>query len=173
MIDSDGYRANVGVILCDDRKRVLWARRVGQNAWQFPQGGIQPDESAEEALYRELYEEIGLGPDQVTIVGRTKRWLRYKLPDKFIRRGTEPLCLGQKQKWYILRLLGSELDVKLDTSAKPEFDRWRWVDYWLPSREVIFFKRQVYRKALKELAPLVFERAEQPRRAKIRHYTCR
>ncbi|MDX1512244.1 MAG: RNA pyrophosphohydrolase [Gammaproteobacteria bacterium] len=155
MIDTDGFRPNVGIILASEWGQVLWARRAGQDAWQFPQGGIKAHESVEDALYRELLEELGLGAEDVEIVGATRGWLRYKLPRKYIRRRNSPRCIGQKQVWYLLRLVGAESSVCLDTCAKPEFDLWKWVDYWHPMREVIYFKRRVYRRALKELAPLL------------------
>lgn len=158
MIDSDGYRANVGIILSNREGRVFWARRIGQNAWQFPQGGIQPAESPEEALYRELTEEVGLRCEHVQVIGCTKRWLRYRLPPNLIRRNCRPLCIGQKQLWYLLRLVGDEDAVCLNRTDAPEFDYWRWVDYWYPVREVVAFKRRVYRQALAELEPLLFPR---------------
>ncbi len=160
MIDSEGYRPNVGIILSNREGRLFWGRRIGQNAWQFPQGGIRRSESPEQALYRELGEEVGLGPNDVEIIGVTKGWLRYRLPPNLVRRYCTPLCIGQKQVWFLLRLLGSEHSVCLDSSAQPEFDGWRWVDYWYPLSEVVSFKRNVYRKALRQLEPLLFpERA--------------
>lgn len=155
MIDTDGFRPNVGIILASHSGQVLWARRTGQDAWQFPQGGIKRHESAEDALYRELCEELGLAPADVQIVGSTRGWLRYKLPRRYIRWHKSPRCIGQKQIWYLLRLVGAESAVCLDASETPEFDHWKWVDYWHPMREVIYFKRTVYRRALKELAPLL------------------
>ena len=153
MIDSDGFRPNVGIMLANDSGQLLWARRVGgRDAWQFPQGGINADESAEQALYRELYEEVGLQPESVDILGSTRGWLRYRLPERYIRKGQKPLCIGQKQKWFLLRLLDGDDAVRLDTNAKPEFDHWRWVSYWYPLNQVIAFKREVYRRAMKELA---------------------
>lgn len=156
MIDSQGYRANVGIILINAEGRVFWARRTGEQAWQFPQGGIRAEESPLQAMYRELAEETGLKPEHVELVGQTRRWLRYRLPDRFIRRRTRPVCIGQKQRWFILRLTGGEDCVDLAGSGYPEFDNWCWVDYWRPPEDVIFFKRQVYRQALRELAPHVF-----------------
>ena len=156
MIDAQGYRANVGIVLANGCGKVLWARRIGQNAWQFPQGGIKRDESPEQALFRELNEELGLCRDDVQIMGCTDGWLRYNLPKRYIRRNCQPLCIGQKQVWYLLRFRGCESDVQLNRCAEPEFDSWKWVDYWHPVREVIFFKRGVYRRALFELAPLLF-----------------
>ncbi|QIT54043.1 RNA pyrophosphohydrolase [Aquisalimonas sp. 2447] len=156
MIDSDGFRANVGIILSNEEGRVFWGRRIGQNAWQFPQGGIKRDETPEQALYRELHEEVGLEPAHVEVIGATAGWLRYHLPRHLVRRHQRPLCIGQKQQWFLLRLVGGESAVRLDASGSPEFDDWRWVDYWRPARDVVFFKRHVYRRALRELAPLLF-----------------
>ncbi|MEN8169525.1 MAG: RNA pyrophosphohydrolase [Pseudomonadota bacterium] len=174
MIDSQGYRANVGIILSNREGRVLWARRLGQDSWQFPQGGIKRDETAEQALYRELREEIGLEPEHVEIIGCTQNWLRYKLPRRFIRFHSRPLCIGQKQRWFVLRLLAEDKAVRLDLSERPEFEDWRWVDYWLPLKEIVFFKRRVYERALKELEPLLFPNAsDRPKRQRSLHYALR
>ncbi len=167
MIDSDGFRRNVGIIIANDDGRLFWARRVGQDAWQFPQGGIQPGENPEQAMYRELAEETGLTPDDVEIIGCTRGWLRYRLPQHLIRKGTQPLCIGQKQVWYMLRLVSSESRFNLSGNSKPEFDHWRWVDYWYPVNRVVPFKRKVYRLALKELEPLLFPSGA-PRRRRFR-----
>ena len=140
-------------MLANERGQLLWARRVGgHDAWQFPQGGISAGESPEQALYRELYEEIGLSRDAVELLGSTKGWLRYRLPRRLIREGQKPLCIGQKQKWFLLRLLTEDAAVQLNLNDKPEFDHWQWVSYWYPLNQVISFKREVYRKAMKELA---------------------
>ncbi|MFQ5470593.1 MAG: RNA pyrophosphohydrolase [Gammaproteobacteria bacterium] len=155
MIDLDGYRANVGIILSNETGKLLWARRIGQDAWQFPQGGIQKDETPEQAMYRELREEVGLDSSQVIIIARTRDWLRYKIPKRLIRRHSKPLCIGQKQIWFMLHLTGSEEQVRLDCSDQPEFDVWRWIDYWEPLDEIVAFKRQVYKRALEEFAPHV------------------
>jgi putative (di)nucleoside polyphosphate hydrolase len=153
VIDKDGFRPNVGIVLANDQGQVLWARRVGgRDAWQFPQGGINRGESAEEALYRELEEEVGLSQDAVEVLGVTRGWLRYKLPRRFVRKGQKPVCIGQKQKWFLLRMLEDDTAVRLDLNAKPEFDHWQWVSYWYPLNQVIAFKREVYRRAMKELA---------------------
>ena len=155
MIDEDGFRPNVGIMLTNAQGQVLWARRIGgQDAWQFPQGGIQDNEDAETALYRELYEEVGLEPQDVKILARTRGWLRYRLPTRLIRKGSKPLCVGQKQKWFLLQLVSDEDRIRLDKHHGPaEFDQWRWVSYWYPLDKVVAFKRDVYRRAMKELAP--------------------
>ena len=156
MIDSEGYRPNVGIILCNADGRLFWAKRIGQHSWQFPQGGIRRDESPEQAMFRELAEEVGLRPEHVQVIGCTRGWLRYRLPKRLIRRGNQPTCIGQKQVWFLLRMLGGEEAVCLDSSERPEFDHWQWVDYWYPLRAVVPFKRHVYWRALCELAPLLF-----------------
>jgi len=152
LIDSDGYRPNVGIIVANEQGQVLWARRVGQEAWQFPQGGINSGESAEEALYRELNEEVGLSEDQVQIINSTQGWLRYKLPKRFLRQKSTTF-IGQKQKWFLLKMLADDGYISFDNSSSPEFDLWRWVSYWYPLGQVITFKKDVYRRAMKELAP--------------------
>ena len=155
-IDSQGFRANVGIILISDEGRLFLGGRAGARGWQFPQGGILRGERAETALYRELEEEIGLERGDVEELGRTRSWLRYRLPPQFRRRNSTPLCIGQKQRWFLLRVHCRESDFCLDSCPKPEFDSWRWVKYWQPVREVIYFKRRVYERALEELAPLLF-----------------
>jgi len=155
-IDEQGFRANVGIILTDGSGRVLIAGRRGRGGWQFPQGGIRPEESVEGAMFRELREEVGLTPADVALVGATSGWLRYRLPDRYIRREQRPLCIGQKQRWFLLHLHCTLERLRFDTTDEPEFDRCRWVDYWRPVKEVIYFKRPVYVRALRELGPLAF-----------------
>lgn len=155
MIDTEGYRANVGIILANARGSLFWARRIGEDAWQFPQGGIRESESAEQAVFRELEEEVGVSAASVEVLGCTQGWLRYKIPSNLIRRHQTPCCIGQKQRWFLLRFTGDESEVRLDNSAKPEFDQWRWIDQIEPPRAVISFKRDVYAEALKELLPLI------------------
>ena len=156
MIDADGFRANVGIVLCNDQGQLFWCRRAGGvDAWQFPQGGIRQDEDTETAMYRELKEEVGLLPEHVEIIASTDDWLRYWLPEQFIRYNTHPVCIGQKQIWYLLRLLVDESFVNLSNTSKPEFDHWCWIDYWDPVQQVIDFKRQVYEQALQQLEPFL------------------
>lgn len=162
MIDRHGYRANVGIILSNGDGRVFWGKRVGQNAWQFPQGGIQKNESHKAALFRELYEEVGLKPKDVEIVGSTEDWLRYEIPKRFIRWRSRPLCIGQKQHWFVLRLTCGDERVCLDRDVTPEFEEWKWVDYWHAPQNVVDFKRRVYCQALLELSPLLYTENHQP-----------
>ncbi|WP_425170946.1 RNA pyrophosphohydrolase [Legionella sp.] len=158
MIDRAGYRLNVGIILVNEQNRVFWGRRSGHDAWQFPQGGLAAGETSTQAMFRELHEEVGLDKEDVHVIGSTKRWLKYRLPKQYLRHGSEPMVIGQKQKWFLLKLIASEQKVKLDLSDSPEFDSWRWIDFHEPVGQVIFFKRQVYAQALKELEPLLNNR---------------
>ena len=153
MIDPDGYRPNVGIVLMHGDGRVFWARRVRRDGWQFPQGGMNSDETPLEAMYRELEEETGLLPGHVQVLGVTPGWLRYKLPRRAVRRQDQLVCIGQKQVWFLLKLTGQDSDVRLDLTETPEFDHWRWVDFWYPVEHVVTFKRGVYASALKHLAP--------------------
>ena len=157
MIDPDGYRPNVGIVLMHDDGRVFWARRVHRDGWQFPQGGMNTDETPLEAMYRELREETGLQPEHVEVLGATPGWLRYRLPPRSIRHRDRLVCIGQKQVWFLLRFKGHDADLQLDLTEKPEFDGWRWVDFWYPMEHVVTFKRHVYARALHHLAPLARE----------------
>lgn len=156
-LDRDGYRKNVGIIVCNDNSQVLWARRVRHDGWQFPQGGIEPRESARDAAFRELYEEIGLSPSDVKLLGSTDKWLRYDVPyapkSHYYRRARS--FRGQKQRWFLFKLVAQESNVRLDMSENPEFDHWKWVDYWRPVQQIVEFKRSVYKRALKELEPFL------------------
>ena len=151
MIDSNGFRPNVGIIICNKLGQLLWAKRIKQDAWQFPQGGIKEAETTEEALFRELSEEVGLCKDDVRILSQTSEWLKYRLPKTYIRQRKGRTCIGQKQKWFLLGLQTEEGRVDLENTLQPEFDDWCWVNYWYPVNQVVDFKRSVYRKALIEL----------------------
>lgn len=154
-IDAEGFRANVGIILANADNKLMLGGRVGAKGWQFPQGGILEGEEPEQAMFRELHEEVGLQPEDVDVLGVTSDWLRYRLPNKFVRRHSKPLCIGQKQRWFMLRLVSEDDRVRFDCGDKPEFDRIRWVPFWRPVNEVIYFKRRVYARALHELGPCV------------------
>jgi putative (di)nucleoside polyphosphate hydrolase len=161
-IDSAGFRANVGIILMRDGGDLFLGGRAGGRGWQFPQGGIRRDEALEQALFRELSEEIGLVEADVEVLGSTRSWLRYRLPPQYVRRNSQPICIGQKQRWFLLRMRASEDRFRFDSTSEPEFERWRWVPYWTPVQEVIYFKRRVYARALHELGTLAFPRGLPP-----------
>jgi len=154
MLDSRGFRTNVGIVLLNNSYQVLWAKCTDKNIWQFPQGGINENESPIDAMYRELYEEIGLKPNEVKVLTQTRNWLSYYLPEKLIRYNTssEQLCVGQTQKWFLLKLCASDRHITLDSAEHQEFECFNWVSYWYPLGNVVFFKRDVYRQVLKEFA---------------------
>jgi putative (di)nucleoside polyphosphate hydrolase len=152
MIDRDGYRPNVGIVLANTRNLVFWGKRVKEHAWQFPQGGIKVGETPEDAMFRELQEEVGLQRNHVKILGRTRHWLRYDVPPNWMRRDCRIQYRGQKQIWYLLRLTGRDCDVCLRGCDRPEFDAWRWSPYWVSLDNVVEFKRDVYYHALSELS---------------------
>lgn len=152
MLDREGFRPNVGIILLNRKHQVFWGKRVRSWSWQFPQGGIERGESPQEAMYRELHEEVGLMPEHVRIVARTQDWLRYEVPDKYIRRDARGRYRGQKQIWYLLELVAQDWNLNLRATDHPEFDAWRWNNYWIPLDVVVEFKREVYSIALTELS---------------------
>ena len=162
VIDSDGFRANVGIVLMRGAGEVLLGMRTGGRGWQFPQGGMREGESLEQAVFRELNEEIGLEQTDVELLGHTARWLRYRLPARYVRRNQQPVCIGQKQRWFLLRLRREPMNFDFRRTDEPEFDECRWTSFWDPVKEVIYFKRGVYQRALLELAPLAFPAGPPP-----------
>ena len=155
MIDNDGYRKNVGIILCNSQNKLLICKRLGEESWQFPQGGFEKNENAESAMFRELFEEVGLKKNDISILGITNSWLKYDLPKKYQRKTNNRLCIGQKQKWFLLRLISDDSNISFLNSENPEFDSWQWVDDNEPMKIVIDFKKNVYKKALEELMPII------------------
>lgn len=159
IFSNDGYRPNVGIIICNKMGQVFWARRINRDGWQFPQGGVSRNETLMDAMYRELHEETGLQQTQVRIVAHTKEWLHYDLPSRYLRRTKrsanrrKPLFKGQKQVWFLLELLEDDSAVNLEIGmVNPEFDTWRWVEINVALDNIVDFKRSVYQKALSELS---------------------
>jgi putative (di)nucleoside polyphosphate hydrolase len=150
VIDLYGFRLNVGIVIANNEQKLFWGKRMNQKSWQFPQGGIKHGERLEDAMYRELHEEVGLKPEDVEVIGQTQDWLTYKLPPYLIRKNKQPICIGQRQKWFLLKISSSDSAINLTECAKPEFDYWKWVDYWYPIHNVVSFKRQVYKNVLNE-----------------------
>ncbi len=155
-VDAQGYRPNVGIIICNNKNQLLWAKRTAMDAWQFPQGGIKPGEELEAAMYRELDEEVGLHADDVTILGQTQEWVKYIFGGNKTTSSGE-VYIGQKQIWFLLRLLVSDEKIKVDATQHPEFDAWEWVDYWHPLDNIVEFKQDVYQHVLKQFEPILFE----------------
>lgn len=175
MIDYNGYRLNVGIILTNQYGQLFWGKRVKASGWQFPQGGVNPYETLEETMYRELMEEIGLTKNEVKILAITKKWLRYKLPVHMRHRIPNSTCIGQKQKWFLLILTSNDNKINLNVSAKPEFNGWRWVKYWEPLKQVVYFKRDIYSKVLKEFEPVMKSKIKStaPKKLDLKPNSCK
>ena len=112
MVDKEGYRANVGIVIINNANKVLLAKRKNENSWQLPQGGIDADENDMDALFRELEEEVGLQHCDVKVTAKTQKWLRYKLPRDKIKASSK--FIGQKQVWFLLKIQCSECSIQLD-----------------------------------------------------------
>ncbi|KAG0162111.1 hypothetical protein DFQ28_001259 [Apophysomyces sp. BC1034] len=169
MLDREGFRPNVGIILLNARNEVFWGKRLREHSWQFPQGGIKYSETPLQAMFRELHEETGLKPEHVKVIGRTRDWLRYEVPDKYIKREVRGHYRGQKQIWFLLRMIGRDCDIRLRATDHPEFDAWRWNNYWVPLDTVIEFKRDVYQMALTELSRFVRRQPGRHQRSASQH----
>jgi putative (di)nucleoside polyphosphate hydrolase len=170
MLDRDGFRPNVGIVLLNQKNQVFWGKRVRTHSWQFPQGGIDRGETPEQAMLRELHEEVGLQPEHVRIVARTRDWLRYEVPDKYVRRDARGHYKGQKQIWFLLQLVTYDWNLNLRATDHPEFDAWRWNDYWVPLDVVVEFKRSVYQLALTELSRHLPRAETRSRYPRVRRY---
>lgn len=155
--DLTRYRPNAGAVLFNAEGKVWIGRRADTPPpwqWQFPQGGIDPGETPEAAGLRELYEETGIAADKVEPLGRIADWLTYDFPPevrdhhKHAKRGN----LGQKQRWFAYRFLGTDADVDLDVHGEVEFDAWRWEDLAAVPPLIIPWKRHVYDVVAREFA---------------------
>ena len=147
------YRRGVGIMLLDPKRRVFVGRRIDTpEAWQMPQGGIDPGESPRQAALRELEEEVGT--DQAQIVAVSRDWLRYELPPELQGKAWGRGYRGQEQKWFAMRFLGSDTDIDL-ARHHPEFDAWKWVSAADLAALIVPFKRSLYQAVLREFAPIL------------------
>lgn len=146
------YRAGVGVMLLNDRDEVFVGQRLDSTleAWQMPQGGIDAGEDPREAAFRELEEETGVARHLAELIAESDDWLCYDLPDDLIGKIWKGRYCGQRQKWYAMRFLGSDADVKIET-AHPEFRAWQWAPADRLVDLIVPFKRTLYADVLKAL----------------------
>jgi len=154
LLEQKEYRPNVAVIIVNLSGKVLWCQRKQHDGWQFPQGGIDKGETPVEAALRETKEEVGLDEHDIEIVYESQQWFKYKVP-KEKRTGyfTKKIFFGQKQKWFLARLLSDENKIDLNAYRPIEFDKWVWANYWHPINAVVSFKKETYRQALLSILP--------------------
>lgn len=145
------YRPCVGIMLLDGRGRVFVARRIDTSAeaWQMPQGGIDPEETPVQAAWREMEEEIGTSA--ATLLAESRDWLRYDLPHALVPRVWRGRFRGQEQKWFAFRFDGRDEDINLQT-AHPEFHAWKWIERAELPRLIVPFKRAIYQQVIDEFA---------------------
>jgi putative (di)nucleoside polyphosphate hydrolase len=149
-MDKKNYRKGVGIIIVNSGGQFFLGKRIGAEAWQFPQGGIDEGETPKEALYRELHEETGLTKNTVQIITVSSKWLVYHIPHVFQRSNKK--YDGAMQKWFLLELTGSDKDINLKATGQPEFDAWKWADKNTAINNVIKFKKAVYESILEEFS---------------------
>lgn len=148
------YRPNVGILLLNRKGAIFCGRRIDQSVegWQMPQGGIDPGETPETAVLRELKEEVGT--DKAEIVRPLDEWLTYDLPDRLIGVALHGKYRGQRQKWFALRFTGEDRDIDL-TTFEPEFDAWEWVNGPTLMERIVPFKHEIYRRVLAGFSDLI------------------
>lgn len=143
------YRPCAGVILMNRDGRVFVGQRIDSTleAWQLPQGGIDPGEDAETAAVRELFEETGVTADKVELIARGPRELTYDLPEDMIGKVWKGKWRGQRQTWFLYRFLGEDGDIRIETEH-PEFRAWRWSEPASLPAMIVPFKKALYEELL-------------------------
>ena len=154
LLQQKKYRPNVAVIIVNQSGKVLWCRRKQHDGWQFPQGGIDKGETPVEAVLRETKAEGGLDENDIEIVYESQQWFKYQVPkEKRKRYFKKDIFKGQKQKWFLAKLLSDDSKINLRANMPVEFDEWVWANYWYPLHSVIAFKKEIYKKALLTILP--------------------
>jgi len=147
------YRPAAAVMLLNADNKVFVAQRIDSSldAWQMPQGGLDPGETSRQGALRELEEETGISPDKVAILAEASRQLLYDVPPEISGKLWGGKYKGQRQSWFLMRFLGSEADINLETEH-PEFRAYQWVDPWHLPNLIVAFKKQLYEDVLTEFA---------------------
>jgi len=148
------YRPCAGVMLVDRAGRVFVGQRLDSTleAWQMPQGGIDPGEDPLDTAVRELGEETGIAPEHVALIHAADGWFTYDLPPELVGKAWKGKWRGQTQRWFLFRFLGRDADVNIAT-AHPEFRAWRWIDPDDLPRLIVPFKRDLYEAVLAAFRP--------------------
>ena len=148
------YRPCAGVMLVDREGRVFVGQRLDSTleAWQMPQGGIDPGEDPLDTAVRELGEETGIAPEHVALIHAADGWFTYDLPPELVGKAWKGRWRGQTQRWFLFRCLGRDADVNIAT-AHPEFRAWRWIDPDDLPRLIVPFKRELYEAVLAAFRP--------------------
>lgn len=153
MIDLSGlsYRPCVGLMVINEKKNIFTGQRLDfiSTAWQMPQGGIDKDEEALHAAYRELREETSIKQSDVELLAVSNDWLSYDLPEELVAELWNGRYRGQKQKWFLMKFVGKDTDVNLNTKV-PEFSCWRWSTRDQLIQSIVPFKKDLYEAVTKE-----------------------
>ena len=148
------YRRCVGMMILNDKNKILVGRRIDHPSgyWQMPQGGIDSEEIPEEAVWREMMEEIGT--NEVKLIQTSSKWFTYDIPEDTLK--TLPWgkkYVGQTQRWFVFRFIGQDYSINIETK-NPEFSEWKWTDYNSIVDNIVPFKRNLYKEVLKEFDKL-------------------
>tara|TARA_B100001123_G_C15191735_1_gene979671 strand:+ start:635 stop:1129 length:495 start_codon:yes stop_codon:yes gene_type:complete len=148
------YRRCVGIMILNDKNEILVGRRIDHPSgyWQMPQGGIDKNEIPEEAVWREMMEEVGT--NEVELISTSSKWFTYNIPKDTLK--TLPWgekYIGQTQKWFVFRLIGDDSKINIETE-NPEFSEWKWANFDSIADSIVPFKREVYKKVLNEFKKL-------------------